>query len=320
MSHTYWIGFKEHACNIFYKHICYACMLWCRVIANDTAGTVFDGGDPAEDIDYQSDDTVLTATFHGFEVTSCDIEHVTWAASTQRDDPEVDMSFTGHGLTVTSPSASTPISGHVHAPMSSLQGKRFFLTIRVQTACGTVLQATSDGVLVDNSPSVVSTSTFTDGQPSSSVPQYSADSTVSLASWAHTDQQSGVEKTDVSIGTYPGGSDILPVAASQGNQLQRGQGTQGDSGLSRYTLVTARNKAGLTTQSVTDPAVIDTTKPTKGQVGCHSVCVNPGWDNCSTSSKHRQRTSLCSCPRCMMCMQNTVSNGWQIGKLFFVLV
>ena len=233
-------------------------------MANDTAGVVLDGGDPMADIDYQSDDTALTATFRDFETQTCDIEHVLWTASTRQDDAEDEMAFTSRGLTVTS-AQPRQASGHILCPRADLQGREYFITVRVVTACGTMLESTSDGVIIDRTrPSVMVTSTS--NQLDVSTPQYISDSTQSVARWEVTEGQSLIQETRVAIGSYPGGQDIQRAQQTDATSLERGQGLMGQEGLSRYVTVTSTNTAGVTGQVTALPIVYDATPPVAGKV------------------------------------------------------
>ena len=72
------------------------------VVSGPTAGVVFDGDNPDEDIDYTFNVATVTAHFSGFHSIVCGgIQHYEWSIGNRTDDGEKDsvMGFTSRGLT-----------------------------------------------------------------------------------------------------------------------------------------------------------------------------------------------------------------------------
>ena len=74
----------------------------CSVVSGPTAGVVFDGENPDEDIDYTFNVATVTAHFSGFHSIVCGgIQHYEWSIGNGTDDGEKDsvMGLTSRGLT-----------------------------------------------------------------------------------------------------------------------------------------------------------------------------------------------------------------------------
>lgn len=161
-----------------------------------------------------------------------------------------------------------------------------YLTVRGFTGCEDMLESTSNGFVIDPSPPTIeilgtgenaierAQSTTGDVPINHTIYQ----TTPSFSSlWETYDGQSELEDSAlVSVGTYPGGRDVLD-STTPTNHI-RTTATEGE-GLPHYVTVQATNRAGVSAVATGDSVVLDTSAPTLGEVRgkwhLHLLCVHP---------------------------------------------
>lgn len=244
----------------------------------DNAGVVFDGEDPDfVDTDYTDEVTAITAHFNGFSSQLCGgISRYEWAIG-EGSEPlrrESVLPFTSKGIVA----LSSPGTGYAQVLLPNLkqyQNQPLFITVRGITGCGGILESTSNGFTIDTSPPVVdilgtgsqaiepAQSSF--GNETLTIARYQNEAAYSTV-WSAVDDESGIyNDIEVSVGTYPRGSDIDTTTVSVLKSSLRDE-LASPIGVPTYLTIRASNGAGLQSVVVSDPVVLDTTPPLSGEV------------------------------------------------------
>lgn len=235
-----------------------------RVVSEDSAGIVLDGIEEDTDADYQTDTTSISMHFHSFVSKLCEIEHYQWAVGNSLSELESEKGFSSDGIVLTGNAFNG--SGYAQVLLPNLDGKRHFISVRALTACGKTLQATSDGIMIDSSPPHVAVD-LKKSQHNS----YTSDIHAMVASWSVHDSQSNTDKTDVSVGSYPEGEDILARTRSEATSLHRGEVTVGQEGLPHFVTIYSKNHAGAQQRTTSKSLTVDTSAPAIGKVSMVGV-------------------------------------------------
>ena len=261
----------------------------------DTAGNVRDGEDPTVDIDYTDEVTVISAHFDGFRSRSCGgIVQYEWAVGIDGVGRETVFEFTVKGLIFSSDgSGKAQVYKNTYIDMfcvnfifviyqrllpglSEYSGQLLYTTVRAVTGCGTILESSSDGFIIDpTTPELdiiaVGTNAIELGLASelgNSIPDHQPYQTEKLlsATWTARDIESGLQiERLVKVGSYPGGADIIEEMSINDNYV-RGLEMSDDAGQPNYVTVSVWNRAGVR-KDVTAPAVAwDQTPPQQGEV------------------------------------------------------
>ena len=170
-----------------------------------------------------------------------------------------------------------------------------YITVRGFTGCEDMLESTSNGFVIDPSPPTIQilgtgenaiehAQSATEDVPINHTIYQTTPSFSSL--WETYDEQSGLEDSVVvSIGTYPGGRDILD-STTPTNHIRTT--ASGGEGLPHYVTVEASNRAGVSAVATGDSVALDTSAPTLGEVRVDWHCL------CSTLYMyyHRPRNQL----------------------------
>ncbi|XP_033105583.1 uncharacterized protein LOC117107873 isoform X2 [Anneissia japonica] len=258
-----------------------------RVVEADKIGMVWDGTETeiidgrlivAHDIDAQMQETELFAIFHGFESQLDGLAAYEWAIGTEPRFDDV-QPFSQAGLVLykdpNQMGTGLPGSGHAYTTITLEHGVKYYVTVRSITGAGNVLEAVSDGVIVDQTPTEIHSLTF--GLPgenntetlNSEVTIYSKTDDELLASWQMADIESDVISVEYSYGTYPLGSDLSKKAeilntTTTASVFQMPIGK----GLSNVLNIYVTNSATLRTETVSSSIVVDINPPGDGEVFC----------------------------------------------------
>ncbi|XP_064643636.1 uncharacterized protein LOC135497734 [Lineus longissimus] len=133
------------------------------VLNEDATGHIADG--PAgtdsinqemigEDIDVTLDGHIVTMQFDGFSSHLYGIQHVEWAIGSSQYGEDV-QPFMSKGTILSEDDTSLfghAGSGTASAPVDLEPGKMYFASVRVTTYQGNVLEASSDGFIIDQTP------------------------------------------------------------------------------------------------------------------------------------------------------------------------
>ena len=169
-----------------------------RVVEMDQVGTVLDGPDPDQDLDWTALDHRLTATFAGFASPLHGITHYQFAIGSSPQAVDSIVPFSSAGI-LTRGDGTT---GMASAPVDLQSGQRYFVTVRAITGAGAILEATSNGLMVDTTPPHLEAPILT---PDAA---WTSSATVQ-ASWRGTDSESGMAPVSrFAVGTYPGGTNL----------------------------------------------------------------------------------------------------------------
>ncbi|XP_053400990.1 uncharacterized protein LOC123541000 [Mercenaria mercenaria] len=256
------------------------------VVPEDVTGTVHDG--PYEhlkdDIDYQADAHTVTMRFSGFESSLHGIMAFDWAIGTSPGTEDVqpyledgiihneEDDVSGNGLTS---------SGYAQTVVDLDHGGTYFTTLRATTNKGDILQATTNGFIVDTTPpdimfNKLSKSTAQD----SDVVIYQKDQSVLAATWNFSDSEhlfkdssDNIDTTWFSVGSVPYADDIYNrtyqnVSSDNEGTLPVGHVRPALAGTTNLVSVGVKNKAGLEKMIVSPPVVQDNIAPLAGTVEC----------------------------------------------------
>ena len=167
------------------------------------------------------------------------------------------------------------------------------VTFRGITGCGTTFDSVSDGFTILSRPpsfAILETGPFSIENSLIIDAERSHETYQSLASFSSLFEvnsslvggggEEELESVRVRIGSYPGGGNMMNGTDAQRggadryyirDQLRRSQG------IPNYVTVTATNKAGLTSETISQPLVLDTSLPPKGKVGI--IILNLSYNN-----------------------------------------
>ncbi|KAK3612537.1 hypothetical protein CHS0354_024514 [Potamilus streckersoni] len=262
------------------------------VLPEDVTGIVTDGPSFGieYDIDYQSDMSTITVAFSGFESSQHGIMGFEWAIGTLAGGEDVQPYMdTGIVHTETDSMAGNGVasSGFAQAVVSLEHGSQYYTSIRAVTNAGKILEAMTDGVMVDVTPPKITIDSLSDvefiGNESDQVLTLYQRSTDSLtARWHYNDTEllendilDNIDDAWFSVGTYPFGDDIwnvtdMAVSTNLDASLPIGLIHPESSGKPNLLNIWARNSAGLTGKIASASVVVDQTPPINGQVNCPS--------------------------------------------------
>ncbi|XP_066263995.1 uncharacterized protein [Branchiostoma lanceolatum] len=215
-------------------------------------GFVYDGPptDPPNDLDYQTDKTTIRAHWGGFHDPHTDIISYKWRIGTCplcRDVlEEVDL-----GIKSDMSASNLPL----------VSGFTYYVTVTACNAAQLCTTASSDGVLIDDTPPVAGT--VYDGAADMDL-QYQPSAYLLRASWfGFHDAHSQLSHYEWRAGTSPGGSDILsPSQLHLTETALVTMTTPMPADTKIYVTVKAYNKAGLWAERSSDGFIIDATAPT----------------------------------------------------------
>ncbi|XP_046571086.1 uncharacterized protein LOC124279318 [Haliotis rubra] len=162
------------------------------------------------------------------------------------------------------------------------EGVRYYVTVTACNMAGLCSSATSDGVILDESPPVPGS--VMDGTQDRDS-QYQASRTFLGCKWhGFQDTESGLDHYEWQVGTTPGDNDILSsqhAALKEVAFLTLNESQMLPIGNKMYITVTAFNRAGVFTTSTSNGFIIDNSAPEvvktpaivegQGVLGCHDA-------------------------------------------------
>ena len=228
-------------------------------------GVVHDGI-MAPDRNYQSSLTSIVANWEGIWDLDSGIEKFEWSIGTSNHDKTSVLNYTDVGL-----------STHVrsHGNLNLISGKKYYVHLKVTNQAGGVRELSSDGIVADGTPPIPSA--IYPGSGSSSKWNYndqeqvfySDDTSAFHVYWDEfSEPESEIWYYKWAIGTSKCGTQVQPlINIGQSNYVNS---TKTDlvfrSGVKYFVTVTARNRAGLVSQSCSDAFIFDRTPPLSGKV------------------------------------------------------
>ncbi|XP_077992165.1 uncharacterized protein LOC144446291 [Glandiceps talaboti] len=257
-----------------------------KVLQGDIAGIVEDGPETeivsseivSVDVDYQKEETVVTAQFMGFESQVHGISHYEWAVGTQPRSDDV-QPYTNAGIVLSgdhdNPGEGLSGSGKAQSLLPLEGGVTYFASVRAITGVGNVLDSTSDGFTVDvtspvitiDSLGVIVENTTTSLDVSSSHYQESVDSLT--AEWTITEDESQVVYSSFSYGTIPGSHDVYNTTDNTGSSsIANGMVSPVTNGKPNILTVRSLNKVGLWSETISGSVTVDISPPEAGIVDC----------------------------------------------------
>ena len=146
------------------------------------------------------------------------------------------------------------------------QGNMYYFALRLHNKAGLNSESTSNGVMIDNTPAeVVDVHATVTGESSPLV--ISREEFLNLTvHFDVSDKESGVKDTAWSIGTYAGGSDLIPPTAPEADGQPTIKIGPLFDGQSYYVTVSTRNGANRLSTTTSSGFTIDRTPPQPGVV------------------------------------------------------
>ena len=162
------------------------------------------------------------------------------------------------------------------------------MTFRGITGCGSTFDSVSDGFIIYKSPpflSIIETGPFSIENSLLADAERSHNTYQSLTSFSSLFEVNGslvgeggvgrrqeIESVRVKVGSYPRGDDLMNETDALGgggggvSRYYIRDELRGGEGVPNYVTVTAINSAGLLSEAISEPLVLDTSLPPKGKV------------------------------------------------------
>ncbi|GFR58918.1 protein jagged-2 [Elysia marginata] len=177
-----------------------------KTVQSDRPGSVTDGPIDTHDlslagisdIDFQKDKTTVTAQFNGFSSHLKGVVKYDWAVGTSPGGEEIQPFMTAglmHDESETGvPGSGIATRGVAHASLALVSGQTYYTTVRGITNDGTVLQSTSNGFTIDDTPPSVAFVSYAQETTLSNIAEnevlYRGQSDTLLADWQFSDATS----------------------------------------------------------------------------------------------------------------------------------
>ncbi|XP_070573951.1 uncharacterized protein [Ptychodera flava] len=285
-----------------------------KLVSGDKIGFVIDGANQPEsegddvdiDVDYQLESGTVTVQFHDFESAQHGIVHYEWAIgrSPLADDVQPYISV---GIVQPDEKEDTIGEGiHGFGIAQSLlplePGITYYTTVRAITGSGNVLESSSDGFIVDTTPSSMKINKFihnmavdtinvtdkSDNDLSVSDDRasgcYQSASESPAVSWIVEDAESEIAFTEFCYGTYPGASDVYNCTEATSVDGVPSALVQLDVNRPNILTVKSTNKVNLQAEAISGSITVDTTPPIAGTVVCPLFVRTTDSLKCSWSS------------------------------------
>ncbi|XP_053401006.1 uncharacterized protein LOC123523226 isoform X2 [Mercenaria mercenaria] len=172
-------------------------------------------------------------------------------------------------------------SGFAQTAADLDHGKSYYTTLRAKTNKGDILQATTNGFVVDTTlPDIMFNTLSESTKVDSEDVIYQKDQSVLSAIWNFsdsdkliTDINDNIHSTWFSVGTVPSAEDIYPrtyqnFSSDNEGRLPVGHVRPALAGISNVVTAGVVNKAGLENVVVAPPVIQDSTAPAAGNVKC----------------------------------------------------
>ena len=145
--------------------------------------------------------------------------------------------------------------------------KRYYVTIKVQNMVGYRKTISTDGILMDTTPPIVSSTYIRDGIQGIDI-EYSKEYDVFPAHWenAFTDAESGIGEYFVGLGTKPGLDDKSTFRSNNLSTKALVSSSNLESGMTYYVTVIGCNTVSMCVNGSSNGAMVDFTSPHTGMV------------------------------------------------------
>lgn len=157
--------------------------------------------------------------------------------------------------------------------LSVRQSEELFITVRGITGCGSVLESTSNGLIIDSSPPIITildtSHRALENITSSST--YQTEQTFSSVWTIAEDRSENIDRVSVKIGSYPGGDDLMSESETEVDHIR--EDISAPEGVPSYVTISARNKAGLESIQHSEPIIMDTSPPEIQFVSFHEHAI-----------------------------------------------
>ena len=214
-------------------------------------GEVTDGR-PGEDLDVQTESSILRASWSNFTEQETKIVSYRLAFGTAPGSNDI-QDFTDVGLVSSSASSRLKVS-------ELTSGQRYYATVVAYNVLGVPsTMISSSGVLVDFTPPIFSSS-VRDGLDSSGDLQSTSDNSLS-ATWDCDDQETSIDYVEVAFGLQPGESDVMNFTTVAAHQKSFSFKKVLRLGYRYFATVKCVNNVGLKSLSISNGVIYDNTPP-----------------------------------------------------------
>ncbi|XP_046852682.1 uncharacterized protein LOC124445941 [Xenia sp. Carnegie-2017] len=224
-------------------------------------GNVLDGEDPNVDIDYQTNSSMIQATWYGFDTPNVKVRKYYIAVGSCI---EGNYHVTNNGFVAVHPMTATSFELH---DLSLVNGQKYCIKVKAENLAGVETKpVSSDGFIVDTSPPDLSHAMVLDGSGEDDVDFQSSTTEISFTWSGIKDPDSGIEHFEVAISRNRIGQ---PDVTSYFNVGQNTSASLSGLRLSKkvyYVIVCALNMAGLRSCTSSDGVLVDPTPSTVGFV------------------------------------------------------
>ncbi|XP_072034301.1 uncharacterized protein [Amphiura filiformis] len=269
-----------------------------KVVAADNTGYVMDGPQQSltdGDVDAQIEANAVTITFFGFASTLNGLRSYQWAIGTTPGGEDI-QPYTTDGIVLTTKNSNDsditglPGNGKAQAHVGLGHGISYFSSVRAVTGSGEVLESSSDGFNVDQTPPDIRIQELGKHKFNPELrlneytgPLYDDDPSSITASWTVTETESAIKDIDYYVATYPFGKDVSNVTSSGVHNIAPGIVKPTLFGKPNLVHVEAVNSVGLRKTIVAPSLVTDLTDPVAGKVLCPAYLHAGGMLQCQWS-------------------------------------
>ncbi|KAK3788402.1 hypothetical protein RRG08_044436, partial [Elysia crispata] len=288
-----------------------------KTVQSDRPGSVTDGPIDTDDlslagisdIDFQKDKTTVTAQFNGFSSHLKGVVKYDWAVGTSPGGEEIQPFMTAgimHDDSETGvPGSGIATRGVAHASLHLVSGQTYYTTVRGITNDGTVLQSTSNGFTIDDTPPSVAFVSYAQETTLANIAEnevlYRGQSDTLLADWQFSDATSELSSLTFRLGSFPGGDNLRSDDTVTATDLLIGEAalptgvvSPSADGRANILTVVVEDDVGLTGRAVSASLVVDTTAPTQGSITCPAYIQTHNPIECSWEGFHDPESSIVS--------------------------
>ena len=235
------------------------------VVLGELSGGVISDGPmmSANDIDFQLDDSVIWAHWHGFKDPVFDISSYHWCIGDLPPNPSRLESCAWPFMEV--PHLETKVSRFYN--LTLLHGKRYYVTVKAENTRGDTVTSSSDGVVIDRTPPIARSIQISPSLGKETL--FLTSPSAPVVTWSIDDSESGIRHFLVSVGSFPFQSDLLATryvdSLSRSVDLEQENFTLYE-GLTFYVTITGVNMLGLETVVTSQQVVVDWTPSEAGNI------------------------------------------------------
>ena len=234
------------------------------ILGKFSPGVVSDG--PVtynEDKDFQLDDKAIWAHWDGFEDPVFGVTGYDWCIGT--NPPRAEQSAKCVWPFQKIPHLNTYASRFHNLTLT--HGSAYYVTIRAANSRGETVESTSDGVVVDRTPPIVTSIQLSPTKGKEIL--YLSSQAAPVVTWSASDPESGILHFFIEVGSFPFQGDVQSSYRVSGLNRSLDLDLVNltlSEGMSFFVTVSAFNMLGLETRRTSQQVVVDWSPPVSGQV------------------------------------------------------